>query len=342
VDRIADNSEASPAGDASTAAQASARLFRSIRAGRSWVRAQETRETVAATGGCVLMKPGQGAPLFMIPGAPGSILQLAPLAEALTAPEPIYAIKPRGLEEGETPCGSIAELAAYGIAALRQVRPHGPYRLVGYSAGGLVALEMAQQLTAAGEGVPLIVLLDTLPSRRIWPWRCHADILARQCLRVVADVARISRSPSGAEIKRRWRSLLEYLGASGVKRLPRPPVVPEGTNAASRRVHVATYNAGEAYRPRRYAGKVVYVQPEEVPNLEPRAPRQVWGSLLPDLEVRRVPGSHLGMLDEGVVGTAAALDACLAGLPHSSRHSRESEGPGAAIRPRPALPLARE
>ena len=77
-------------------------------------------------------------------------------------------------------------------------------------------------------------------------------------------------------------------------------------------MHRATYNAGEAYRPARYDGRVVFLQPEYVPNLEPRAPHRVWGRYLSDLVIRRVPGSHLGMLDEGAAAVAAEISRCLA------------------------------
>ena len=288
------------------AQEAAARLFRSVRAGRAWLRAQtgEARQT----GACVPMKPGSDAPpLFMIPGAPGSILQLAPIAAAMTGDRPVYAIRPRGIEEGETPCETLSEMAQYAVDQIKAMRPGGPYALVGYSAGGLVALEMAQRLTAAGDEVPLVVLLDTYPSRSIWPLRCHAAILGRQALRALWSLLRAGPRALLREVARRLRSLSDYLSASGVSVLPPPPLVAEGVSAASRRVHLASFNAGEAYRPVPYAGKVLFVQPDEVPDLEPRRPSQVWGRLLPDFEVCRVPGTHLGLVDDGAAACAAAI-----------------------------------
>ena len=52
-------------------------------------------------------------------------------------------------------------MAARYIAEIRRVQPRGPYHLGGYSMGGLIAYEMAQQLRAAGERVGLLALLDT-------------------------------------------------------------------------------------------------------------------------------------------------------------------------------------
>ncbi|HXP03530.1 MAG TPA: thioesterase domain-containing protein [Stellaceae bacterium] len=288
-----------------------AQLFRSVRAARSWLRTGAAGG--AAVAGCILMKPGNDEPpVFMIPGAPGSILQLGPIAAAMTIPAPVYAIRPRGMVEQELPFEHLDEMAGYAIGLMRAVRPQGPYLLVGYSAGGLVVLEMAQQLTAAGSQVPLIVLLDTYPSRAVWPLACHLDILARQALKAVWSLRKCTLREIAGEGSRHLRSLFQYLTASGLKLVEPPPLVAEGTDAASRRVHVATYNAGEAYRPRPYGGKVVFMQPEETPGLEPRKPRQVWGRFLDDLQIRHVPGSHLKMVEEGAAATTAEIDQCIA------------------------------
>ena len=55
------------------------------------------------------------------------------------------------------------EMAAEYVAAVREIQPQGPYLLGGWSAGGLVALEMAQQLLAQGEPIHMLALLDTIP-----------------------------------------------------------------------------------------------------------------------------------------------------------------------------------
>ena len=299
---------ASAPADAHLAQEAAARLFRSVRAGRKWLLSRAATAAAKPDTACVEMKPGNGAPpVFFIPGAPGSILQLGPITAAMTGPMPVYAIRPRGLEEGEAPCETIREMAAYAIAQIKKLRPTGPYPLVGYSAGGLVALEMAQQLAETGDKVPLLVLLDTYPSRAVWPLACHAEILGRQVFRALWALRRFGPVSLAREITRRVRSLAGYLSASGVSVLRPPPLVAEGVSAASRRVHLASYNAGEAYRPALYRGKVLFVQPQEVPNLEPRSPTLVWRRFLSDLEIRRVPGSHLGMVDDG----AAAIGECL-------------------------------
>jgi thioesterase domain-containing protein len=58
------------------------------------------------------------------------------------------------------PYGSLVELAAAYVRDLRERQARGPYRLCGWSFGGVVALEMAAQLVAAGEPVAFLSLLD--------------------------------------------------------------------------------------------------------------------------------------------------------------------------------------
>jgi thioesterase domain-containing protein len=54
-------------------------------------------------------------------------------------------------------------MARYSLGAVKQLQPHGPYLLIGFSLGGLVALEMAQQLVAQGEKIGLLAMLDSYP-----------------------------------------------------------------------------------------------------------------------------------------------------------------------------------
>jgi thioesterase domain-containing protein len=61
-------------------------------------------------------------------------------------------------------------MAAHYIGEIREVQPHGPYYIGGYSLGGEIAFEMAHQLVAAGEKVALLVLFDTSnPVRPVRP-----------------------------------------------------------------------------------------------------------------------------------------------------------------------------
>ncbi|MDP3073076.1 MAG: amino acid adenylation domain-containing protein [Opitutaceae bacterium] len=82
---------------------------------------------------------------------------------------PLYAIAHWAQGLGFVEADSVEALAALHLAAVRTVQPGGPYRIAGFSFGGIVALEMAQQLRRAGEAVELLFLLDPMqPYRTEW------------------------------------------------------------------------------------------------------------------------------------------------------------------------------
>jgi amino acid adenylation domain-containing protein len=104
---------------------------------------------------------GNRRPFFLIHPAGGHVFPYVHLAHYLGSDQPCYGLQARGLEEGQTPHLRIEDMAAYYIEALRTVQPRGPYLLGGWSMGGVVALEMAQQFHAQGQRVALLALLDT-------------------------------------------------------------------------------------------------------------------------------------------------------------------------------------
>ena len=112
-----------------------------------------------------LQRDGSRTPFFCVhPGALASDCY-APLAERLVD-RPFYCIRLAELEasyalDGSQPATPIGELAARSIAALREIQPHGPYLLGGWSLGGVLAFELAHQLEAAGERVARLALFDS-------------------------------------------------------------------------------------------------------------------------------------------------------------------------------------
>jgi thioesterase domain-containing protein/acyl carrier protein len=109
----------------------------------------------------VAIKPdGSKRPLFLVHPAGGHIFPYIYLAQHLDPDQPCYGLQARGLDEGQEPHTRIEDMAAYYIQAMQTVQPAGPYLLGGWSMGGVVAFEMAQQLHAQGERVALLALLD--------------------------------------------------------------------------------------------------------------------------------------------------------------------------------------
>lgn len=104
---------------------------------------------------------GSGAPLFFS----GADLSLA-RRDRWTVPCPLYAIANWASGAGFVQAKSLPALAAAHLVSIRRIQPRGPYRLGGYSFGGLIAWEMAHQLRKAGEIVELLFLLDPMVPER--------------------------------------------------------------------------------------------------------------------------------------------------------------------------------
>jgi amino acid adenylation domain-containing protein len=103
---------------------------------------------------------GSKIPFFCIHGAQGEVLFLKSLTNHLSPDQPFYGIRSPG-QNGETaPLTCIEDMAKLYIEEIKTIQPQGPYLLGGYSFGGLVAFEMAQQLQKQGQKVSLLALLD--------------------------------------------------------------------------------------------------------------------------------------------------------------------------------------
>jgi thioesterase domain-containing protein/aryl carrier-like protein len=111
----------------------------------------------------VAIQPGDPGrtPFFCVHGAGGNVLNFRDLARALGQDQPFYGLQATGIDGMARPAETIEEMAAEYVGAIRRLQPEGPYLLGGYSGGGVVAFEMARTLTASGQKVSVLALLDT-------------------------------------------------------------------------------------------------------------------------------------------------------------------------------------
>jgi len=236
-----------------------------------------------------LRSGGSGTPFFCVCG----IHLYRELAHRLEPESPVYGIflptesalfdAPGATGANSSP--SVEKLATDYLAALREVQPRGPYRLVGVSFGGVLAFEMAQQLAAAGERVELLAMLDSmLPRalRRNW---------ARWLLEHLRKARREGTAALAAKLRRRLAR------AHGAAPSSSRPVADE--NQRLQAIRQAIYKTATArYAPRRYAGRALLVRATDPGFFESDIadPSYGWADLVAELSVREVPGDHLGIL----------------------------------------------
>jgi thioesterase domain-containing protein len=107
---------------------------------------------------------GTKRPLFIVHGAGGNVVNFYGLTTRIGANQPVYGVQAQALELNQPALLHLEDMAAHYLKEIRRVQPKGPYHLLGYSFGGVMVLEMAHQLLAAGEKVGLLGMLDSRAS----------------------------------------------------------------------------------------------------------------------------------------------------------------------------------
>lgn len=108
-----------------------------------------------------LQSKGSKPPLFLVPPAGTTVVNLGQLVRYLPPDQPVYGLEPLGMDGQQFPHTCLKAMAAYYIQEIQKLQPQGPYFLVGRCFGGVVVFEMAQQLSAQGQKVALLGILDT-------------------------------------------------------------------------------------------------------------------------------------------------------------------------------------
>ncbi|MEU5832868.1 amino acid adenylation domain-containing protein [Streptomyces diacarni] len=154
-------------------------------------------ETAAPVSGDALdvllaLRPtGERTPLFALHPAGGLAWCYAGLAARLGPEQPVWGVQARGLADDEPLPGSLLEEAADYAAGIRALQPHGPYRLLGWSVGGVLAHTVAVLLQEAGERVDLLALLDAFPAEQ---WRARPAPEEGDALTAVLRMAGFERT----------------------------------------------------------------------------------------------------------------------------------------------------
>ncbi|MFF0359568.1 non-ribosomal peptide synthetase [Streptomyces fungicidicus] len=125
-----------------------------------------------------LRQGGSGVPLFCVHPAGGIGWCYSGLMRHLGPDRPLYALQARGVAGPGPLPASVEEMAADYVARIVEIQPEGPYCLLGWSFGGLVAHAAATELQRRGERVALLAVLDAYPDRPdVAPPRWDEDML---------------------------------------------------------------------------------------------------------------------------------------------------------------------
>jgi len=261
----------------------------------------------------VQIKDGREKPPIFIAHGMGGSAQFGELAKHIRTGNPIYGIQAQGVDGMAEPLESVEDMAQLYLDALEELYPEDPYILIGYSFGGLVALEMAQRLLEKGKKIALLVMLDTYPHQRFLPPSRRLRWFLR---RMRSHASQIRDMP--------YPRALSYFGQGVRRRLHFPGSSPETqrpetmglsfAEKALRRVHQKGYVAYAKYRPRFYPRNVKFVT-TEIKSFFPADPAAVWSALVSDFEVEAIPGHHLTIVTTEFEGLASVLTRYIKDVP---------------------------
>lgn len=205
------------------------------------------------------LKPsGSRPPLFAVPGHNGDVFCYLHLARRLDPEQPLLGVQPPGVDAGD-PLDSLVDLARYEVEQIRRYRPHGPYLIAGYCAGGTLAFEVAQRLREQGQEVALLALFGSpFPS----------TYRLRSMLRFMLDdlrerAARHLRALSSGPLAARLQYVKGKLQRRRQEVRARPPQLDAAVLARRGRVERATLAAIRSYRERKYPGRIDLFVPSE-------------------------------------------------------------------------------
>lgn len=265
--------------------------------------------------GLVTLRDRTGTPpLFCLPGGGGHPTTYRMLVERLPGQYPVYGITYPGLTEGTTAKASIEDMAEDVIRSIKGVYPSGMVNLVGYSFGGLVAFEVAQQLRRTGRKVGLLGLLDTYAPGAVQP----GSLFTRAKLHLGALLRTHNKRQYMVE---RWTRLRQrpdrHQSDWLTRQLENVEPADARTNTVQRLIDYrsAKERAEQQYRPRPYEGRVTLFQADTPAYYRYNRITEAHGwqpFAIGGLKIRRVPGEHLAVFEvTHVDGLAEAIAASL-------------------------------
>ena len=239
-----------------------------------------------------------GTPLFLLHGGDGGALFYRSLLPKLGPDTSVYIIESPALTDDAWLLArkNVEATAHHFITLMQTVQASGPYRIGGYSFGGLVAYEMAQQLRATGEATEHLIMFDTenpgvgvrmlsLTERVAAGWRQGGSDFGSKIKGLSDRISSGLKGKMGHDTETaEARALLDAgTAATGPLRI-----------VQVRETHV---DAMDEYKVRPYPGSLLLLRSTAENDKYARLPDYGWGSLVGSLEIRDVPGNHLELFD---------------------------------------------
>ncbi|MCX7559223.1 beta-ketoacyl synthase N-terminal-like domain-containing protein [Sulfitobacter sp. F26204] len=234
-------------------------------------------------------------PLFIVAGMFGNVLNLRYLALPFSAERRVFGVQARGLIGDMEPHRDVASAAKDYLAEIQRIQPQGPYLIAGYSGGGIMAYEMAQQLRNMDADVGVVAMFDTpLPVR---PVLSKPD----KALIKIAELRRKGVGYLGEWARNRWAWELQ-------KHAGMPPEQTAASEFNNLKIQNAFLDAVGSYQTKPWEGPLTLFRPPLDLHWQVTGGKWVsrerefvfedndWRRFAPHMEVIEVPGDHDSMM----------------------------------------------
>jgi non-ribosomal peptide synthase protein (TIGR01720 family) len=238
---------------------------------------------------------GTCPPLFCVHSGDGTANGYFELAHELGPEQPVYGLEALGVNGTGRPQRRIEDMAETYLKAIRHCQAKGPYYLGGWSFGGIIAFEMAQQLLLQGEDIALLTLFDTRRpggEQRISPSSVREEVAKSVVEGLIGRLGMSSTIQLPHNLDDQLALLVQQAHASGLL----PPNV--GLADLERQIDFGAAHlwARRSYKPEAYAGKIVLFKAAGVNSTVP-ASNYGWSAVAQKgVEVIEVPGTHASLL----------------------------------------------
>ena len=250
---------------------------------------------------------GSLPPLFCVASATGNLFGEARLAAALGGDQAFYVLQYRSGNQLAPRARTIPLMAREFLQAIRGVQPRGPYRLSGYSAGGVLAFEMARLLREEGEEVPLLALLDAFnPNLPKWSYTER-----------LTNFFRLGYHYGPRYASQRLAARVRFSAERMRHKLPVHHSRSTDLRLRDYALQAEISTALECYVPGEYGGNTLLIRSSgPCPDVDYRTdPGNGWGAVLRGpLQIVTVPYRHDQLLDANVDSTALRIRQALASI----------------------------
>jgi amino acid adenylation domain-containing protein len=273
------------------------------------------------SGAAVQIRAGvSGQPLFLMHSMTGDLLLWRSLVQHLDIDRTIYGLQLPYRNGHPQSFSNIRSMATHHVECIRNVQKEGPYYLAGYSFGGRVALEIAQQLVEGGQMVGLLAIIDAAPFDPAYPtffsyihhmlrfllklpyWitddlllSSHSDVMMRMKRNCMTARKRLKRFFSGGWRSAQTADLEDYFPLNNV-------------SESYQRMMDIHFQAWNQYVCSSYPGRVHLFLPRAYPVAFSSDLKTTWTAVAQKgVDVKTVRGSHHNIMNEPQVYQLASL-----------------------------------